>query len=522
VKVLNRKDYDALLVDLDGVITRTAAVHAAAWKQLFDEFLQKHASRTGQSFESFDIEHDYASYVDGLPRLKGIETFLQSRNLSLPYGTSEDDPEQDTVNGLGKRKNAYFLKAMETVGVELYEPAVDFVRKAKAKGFACAVVSSSKNCRVILEKVGLSDLFELRMDGLEIARLGLQGKPDPDMFLIAAKRLGVTPERAVVLEDAISGVEAGRKGGFGLVIGVNRIHQKGVLQAHGADWEVTDMGTVLLESTGPDKEDHHSDIPSALDHLDEMVHRITEKRPAVFLDYDGTLTPIVDRPEWASLSEKMKQTIDALARTCAVAIVSGRDRPDVEKLVGLDSVVYAGSHGFDIRGPADLRLQHESGLQTQPALEAAAHELDQQLGNIAGIKVERKAFAVTIHFRLVEESLVPEIREKVEQAAGKHPGLRITGGKKIFELRPDIEWDKGKAVLWLVEALHLKGTAVPIYIGDDETDEDAFAVLGEGGIGIVVTEERPVTQARYRLRDPEEVRKFLSELTAKLRTSVNH
>ncbi len=229
MKILNPKGFDALLVDLDGVITKTAAVHAAAWKTLFDEFLKKRALPTNEEYEPFDRDRDYRMYVDGLPRYKGVETFLHARGISLPYGSPEDDPDHETICGLGNKKNRYFQDTLHTTGVDRYEPAVAFIRKAQSKGFKCAVVSSSKNCQTILEEAGLANLFEVRVDGLEIERLGFQGNPDPDMFLEAAKRLGVKPKRVIVLEDAVSGVKAGRKGGFGLVIGVNRSHRVGTL-----------------------------------------------------------------------------------------------------------------------------------------------------------------------------------------------------------------------------------------------------------------------------------------------------
>ncbi|MBA3967126.1 MAG: trehalose-phosphatase, partial [Nitrospirales bacterium] len=353
----------------------------------------------------------------------------------------------------------------------------------------------------------------VRVDGIEIARMGLHGKPDPDMFLEAAKRLRVKPERAIVLEDAESGVKAGRKGGFGLVIGVNRSHQEGALRAHGADWEVSDFRTVTVESKAKSEgADVSPENLSALEHMEELAQKFEGNRLAFFLDYDGTLTPIVDQPEAAILSDDMRETIDRLARYSPVAIVSGRDRADVRKLVQLDTVVYAGSHGFDIAGPNNLHLEHEEGRKSQPALRAAGDELHQRLRDIAGIRIERKAFAVAVHFRLVEDSSVPDIKQMVENVAGQYPDLRITGGKKIFELRPDIDWDKGKAVLWLLEALQLDNKTLPIYIGDDETDEDAFTALQERGIGILVSHDPKETEAQYSLRDLDEVQKFLSLL----------
>jgi alpha,alpha-trehalase len=272
---------------------------------------------------------------------------------------------------------------------------------------------------------------------------------------------------------------------------------------------------VIIEWTeNPEGKDVDREIPSVLEHMEAFVQEIEGKRLAVFLDYDGTLTPIVDRPELATLSEGMRETIKHLGEYCPIAIVSGRDRSDVQELVGLDTVVYAGSHGFDIIGPDNLHLQHKEGRKSWPALRAAANELDRKLCDITGVKVERKEFGVAVHFRLVNDSLVPKVKRIVETVANQHPELRITGGKKVFELRPAIDWDKGKAVAWLLEALALGEDTVPIYIGDDETDEDAFHALKMRGIGILVAQASQSTEARYGLRDPDEVKGFLTALIA--------
>ena len=241
-----RSRFDAFLFDLDGVITRTAALHAAAWKKLFDDYLTTEATRTGTAFVPFDIVTDYRAHVDGKPRHAGVRDFLASRGIRLPEGTPKDDPGQDTVHGLGKRKNRYFLAALEHEGVRVYQSAVALVREVRARGIKTAVVSSSRNTAAILRVARLTDLFQVRVDGVEVVRLGLPGKPDPAMFLEAARRLGVPPERGVVFEDATAGVEAGRRGGFGLVVGVGEGEHAERLREHGADIVVADLGTVEL------------------------------------------------------------------------------------------------------------------------------------------------------------------------------------------------------------------------------------------------------------------------------------
>ncbi|MGE5358753.1 MAG: HAD family hydrolase [Bacteroidales bacterium] len=224
----------ALLFDLDGVLTRTATLHAAAWKKLFDEYLAARATRTGEPFVPFQLIADYRTYVDGRPRYDGVQTFLASRGVVLPWGAPTDPATQETVCGLGNRKDTYFEASLKDQGVETFPQAIDLVRKARQRGLRTAVVSSSKNCAAILRAAGVSDLFDARVDGCEAERLGLPGKPAPDTFLEAARRLGVAPDCAVVFEDAISGVQAAKRGGF-RVVGVDESGRGASLLEHGAD-----------------------------------------------------------------------------------------------------------------------------------------------------------------------------------------------------------------------------------------------------------------------------------------------
>lgn len=241
---IDRRRIDALLFDLDGVVTRTAVVHAAAWKRLFDDFLRRQA--LGQTWQPFDIESDYRRYVDGKPRHDGVRSFLQSRGLILPEGTREDGPEAETVHGLAERKNGYVLAHLAEKGVQPYEAAVTVLREARARGFKTAVVSASENCAAVLAAASLAELFDVRVDGTDIARLALRGKPAPDTFLEAARRLGVEPARTVVLEDALAGVQAGRAGGFALVVGVDRVGHAEALRCNGADVVVTRLSEIEL------------------------------------------------------------------------------------------------------------------------------------------------------------------------------------------------------------------------------------------------------------------------------------
>ncbi len=246
VVTLSPRDYDAALFDLDGVLTRTATVHAAAWKKLFDDFLQARAQATGEPFQPFDIQADYRRYVDGKPRLDGVTSFLASRGIDLPLGSPEDETHEATVHALGKLKDQYFTERLAAQGVERYEGAVDLVKALRSQDVRVAVVSSSNNCAAVLKAAGIAHLFEARVDGLDITRMGLRGKPAPDSFLEGARRLGADPARTIVIEDALAGVQAGRAGGFGLVIGVDRVGHSQALREAGATVVVPTLAQIQV------------------------------------------------------------------------------------------------------------------------------------------------------------------------------------------------------------------------------------------------------------------------------------
>lgn len=237
--------FDAVLFDLDGVLTATAKVHAACWKKMFDDFMRRRAASNKQPFQPFDIETDYRPYVDGKLRYEGVRSFLESRGIHLPYGDPESPPGHETICGLGNLKDEMVKEILESDGVEIYNGAVAFVRHLRRQGIKTAVVSASSNCGAVLKAAGIEDLFDVRVDGEAAARLKLAGKPAPDTFLRAAEELGVDPKRAVVFEDAISGVQAGRAGGFGLVIGVARKGDAKALKENGADIVVNDLSEML-------------------------------------------------------------------------------------------------------------------------------------------------------------------------------------------------------------------------------------------------------------------------------------
>ncbi|MEW5744602.1 MAG: trehalose-phosphatase [Nitrospirota bacterium] len=503
-----KADFDAVVFDLDGVVTDTATVHAEAWKRMFDEFLEEYAVRNGIPFTPFDRDADYRLYIDGRPRIDGVRSFLRSRDIRLPEGAPGDAPGKESVHALGNLKNRYFREQLERQGVRAYGSTVALIHALKRQGIKTAVISSSKNAAPVLEAAGLAGLFDVKVDGIDAERLGIEGKPAPDILLEACRQLGAEPGRTAVVEDALAGVRAGRAGGFKLVIGVARKGDRDALLGNGADIAVEDLSEVGAEDAG-----EREFLPSALDSVSEIAQKAAGKRLAVFLDYDGTLTPIVETPDRAVMTEDMRQVITRLAQYCTVGIISGRDLGDVRDKVAVGSAVYAGSHGFDISGPGGT-MEGPAGIEEfLPVLDEAEEELSRGLGAVRGALVERKRFAIAVHYRRVAPEEVRTVEEVVDRVASGYPQLRKTYGKKVFELRPSIDWDKGKALLSLLRTLGLGSEGVlPVYIGDDVTDEDAFRELRGRGLGIVVRDEPFETAAAYSLKDPGEVRELLRAL----------
>ena len=503
--ILDPERYHALIFDLDGVVTRTADLHAQAWKRMFDSYFHELKGR-GRDVPEFDVASDYTRYVDGKPRYRGVQSLLEARGINLPYGSPSDPPERETVCGLGNRKNRIFHQLLEEKGAELFPDGASLVRRARESGLRVALVTSSRNGRNVLKSVNLTESFEVIQDGNDAAREKLTGKPSPDIFLAAARKLGVPPQKAVVFEDAISGVQAGKAGDFGLVIGVDRVggtHERDLLE-NGADRVFSDLDEIRF-SHAPSPE-HQP--PSALDILPRIEERAAPAGLSVFLDYDGTLTPIVPRPEDAKLAPSMRETVCALASRCLVGIVSGRDLDDVRSMVALENVVYAGDHGFNILTPENGRFSPAE--KHLPLIRNAAGKLKDLVSRIPGAWLEQKTYTLSVHFRETPEDLVSDLLGIVEKVAGDEE-LRLTKGKKVFELRPGMEWDKGMAISWLRRELGLEST-FSLYIGDDTTDEDGFKALGRNGMGILVTDAPKPTAARALLADTEQVERFLSEL----------
>ncbi|MDH3512806.1 MAG: trehalose-phosphatase [Gammaproteobacteria bacterium] len=509
-----RNAFDAVLFDMDGVVTDTAEAHSSAWKLLFDDYLGQRAQRGGDEFVPFDERGEYRRYVDGMPRLDGVQSFLASRGIHLPFGNSQDGPDQETICGLGNRKDGFFNEWLRQNRVRTFPGTMEFIQDLRAAGVKVAVFSASRNTERVLKNANVQHLFDAQVDGRQMARLDLPGKPDPAMLLLAAKKLSLPAQRCVIVEDAIAGVQAGARGDFAFVVGINRDDYADELRAHGADLVVSDLSELHFAEVNGLKPKQVNDLDSVWGSRKRLETHLQSRRLAVFLDYDGTLTPIVADYRKAFLPESMRETLSRLARNATVGVISGRDLQDVRKLVGLDTIYYSGSHGFELAGPDGWHHIQKDAAGFLPDLDAAETALRQNLAVIAGHAVERKQFSIAIHYRQVEDSLVADVEATVDAVLAQHAQLRKGHGKKVFELQPRIDWDKGRAVEQLLDMLELadSSAAISIYIGDDLTDEAVFRVLRQPNMSIVISDSDRTTSADYVLKDCQDVESFLAWL----------
>lgn len=524
---MSQYSFDAVILDLDGVITQTASIHFQAWKATFDEYLRLREKRNQEEFREFTYENDYLLYVDGKPRYEGVKSFLESRGINIAFGKPSDSPRKETICGIGNKKNLMFLDIIRTKGVEVYPSTIKFIKSLKKAGIRIGVASSSKSCKLILKAAGIEELFETRVDGIVSAQLKLKGKPEGDIFVRAARNLGARPAKSVVVEDAISGVLAGRNGGFGLVLGVARKENEAELFDHGADMVVQDLGEINIEimerwfKRKPRplfKSLRRKEIGKEKKIVNPCYFRsfssilFSKKKFIFFLDYDGTLTPIVKRPELAVMNKEMRAVVRKLSRKHTVVIVSGRLRREVEKLVGIKGLLFAGSQGFDIKGPKLSMLKPEAKKMI-PLISKIIKQLRLRLKNIPGVLVEEKKFSVAVHYRLVNQKHLPKIKKVVDSLVKKQDKLLLLRGKKVYEILPDIDWDKGKAIRWIMQALKISWRQVTaVYLGDDVVDEDAFRTIRTRGIGILVSQKPKESAADFQLFSTKEVKRLFEKI----------
>ncbi len=485
--------FDAVIFDVDGVLTRTAKVHERTWKRVFDRVLQAHGDRRPFTHE------DYLAHVDGKPRLDGLRDFLASREITL------DDAR---LQALADEKNRLFLRLLDEEGVEVFDDAVRQVRHLRAHGFSIAFVSSSRNASRVLSAAGLDGLCDLRIVGRTADEQGLRGKPD--IFRQAIRRLGVEPPNAIVVEDAVAGVRAASEVGAGLVVGVARNGGETGLSRAGAHRVVRQLDAldfVVEPGSRPSRE-----LRSALS-AGVLEDHLQGRKPVLFLDFDGTLAPIVPHPDDARLDPELRAAIDELSQRCTVAVISGRDREDVERRVGLEGIWYAGSHGLDVRSPRGDVFAPEGVERAAPELDRAARLVERELGSRPGVVVERKRFALAVHYRMASDEDTEHAIRVVSELARRSDHLVVRAGERVVELRPDVAWDQGRAVEHMLRAIGAGAPSyVPAYLGDGHTDEDAFRALRHRGLGVLVGCARRPTHADVRLEGPGEVATFLARL----------
>ena len=495
--------HDAVLFDLDGVTTDTASLHQAAWRRLFDDYLAGRPQAPGEDHRPF-TDTDYRHLIDGKPRDDGVRDFLAARGVTLGA-----DPKT-VVRELGDRKQEIFA-AQIAAGVPVFDSTVSLARRLVRAGVRVAVFSASRNCAGVLESAGITEAFPVRVDGVIAAELGLPGKPDPAMLLETARRLGVRPGRAVVVEDSEAGVSAARAGGFGLVVGVDRAGTaREALLGCGADAVVGDLAEVTLRTI----DRRMSQLPDALRCFDQIAGAAGARRPAIFFDFDGTLSEIVNDPASATLVAGAEKALTSLAALYPVAVLSGRDLADIRDRVGIPGLWYAGSHGFEMVGPDGAHHRNEAAAQAIPVLEAAAAELTGRLAPLAGVAVEHKRYAVAVHYRNAGPEAAATVTAAVHEI-GRRSGLRVTSGRMVVELRPDLDWDKGSTLEWIADRIAGEEPLLPMFLGDDLTDEDGFDAVLHDGIGIVVRHSEDgdrATAARFSLPDPTHVVEFVERL----------
>ena len=444
--------HDAVIFHLDGLVADTASIEAAAWKTTFDDYLARRPANENEDHSPF-ADDDYRRHVDNRPRLDGVADFLASRRIFLPRGAQEDTFEE-TMCGLGNRMHNVFLDLLDEA-VPALESTVDLLRELQEAGLAAGLYTPSRNWHRVLRAADIENLFAVHVDGGIAGGLARDGRPESAVFFEIARRLAANPSRSVLVVDAEAAVEAGREGGFAVVIGVKRTGGADQLLACGVDVVVDDLSHVEIRKG--DK--HVAQLPDALNSYGQLVGVIAGRKPFVCLDYDGTLSEIVSDPDAATLVDGAAEALEHLVALHPVAILSGRDLGDIRDRVGISGIWYAGSHGFELIGPDGTYHQNDVAVAALPALETAAVELRDDLEPIPGVRVEHKRFAVAVHYRNVAAEHVAEVAAAAHRRGRQH-GLRVTNGRKVVELRPNVDWDKGDALRWISDSIHQPGRAV--------------------------------------------------------------
>lgn len=493
-----------IIFDMDGVITQTATLHFKAWKITIENFFT-------QIFDEKKLftENDYFHYLDGMTRKEGVANYFLNIGLSEDMLKGIYKNLEECIEDLCKKKNTLLLQILSEETVECFPDSLKFIEFLLLQDYKIGLISSSKNCLPILKKTQIDNIFSVYVDGLFCEQMNLPGKPHPAIFLEAAKRLDLLPEECLIVEDAIAGVCAAKKGGFG-VVALDRKNKlyKDFLKFQ-PDFVLNDLSsnqTFLYHQLRK-----HATLQPGFKSLSCIMDLIeNENQLAIFLDYDGTLTPIVETPDKAVLSQRMFHCLTQLSQNYLTVIMSGRELKNLKKLINVPTIFYSGNHGLEFIAPNDEIVSYQVGEEFKEELSFVYLHLVSLLRTIEGCIVENKKYSLSIHYRLVSESKHLYISQVIDEVLSDCPNLIRHSGKKVFEIRPNIIWNKGVASAFILNNLKLKNpNIIPLYIGDDLSDEDAFETFDKGGITIKVMDQPETTKAHYFLNSPSEVENFL-------------
>lgn len=497
----------AVIFDMDGVVTQTASLHFKAWKCIIEQFLPR--INKNNSF----TEEDYFYCLDGMPRKEGLTQYFKAIDLSKDLIHILYKNLEECIEDLCQQKNALVIQWLSEQTIECFPDTLKCIEFLLSRGYQIALISSSKNCRLILQKAGISQIFSVYVDGIISEQLKLPGKPHPAIFLEAAKRLNVLPQECLVVEDALAGVKAAKEGGFGKVVALdrkNRLYHE--FLKLDPDYILSDLSPdqIMLY--------HHLTDNRTLESGFRVIPLIwnllkNQNQLVLFLDYDGTLTPIVETPEKAILSQPMRQCLARLSQNYLTVVMSGRGLENLKKIIDISTIFYAGNHGFECLGPEHDELTYQVGNEYREDIISLYQQLVHLLKNIPGCIIENKNCSLSIHYRLVKNHWHQNICDVLDDVLTDYPNLIRHCGKMVFEIRPHVAWNKGLASEYILNQFKLKNpNLIPIYIGDDVSDEDAFEVFKDKGITIKVMDYIQYTKAHYFLHSPLDVQKFLNYL----------
>jgi alpha,alpha-trehalase len=508
--VIDPRYHDAVIFQVDGVLADAAAVQHRAWASVFDDYLERRPAYGGEDHSPV-TDDDYRQLVDGKPRPEGVADFLASRGISLPGGVPSDTGD-GTIYGLVNRQKRLYADLLDGV-LPPFGAMVALMRNLLGIDVAAMAVHASSPGRQLSKVAGVDSLLDVEIGGTAAEWLGIADNPWPAVapettnILDAARELGVRPHRTVVVGDSEAGLSAGCDAGFALVIGVDSSERAdGVIQ-WGADVVVADLADIAVR-TGDKR---ISEIPNALQSYAQLAGIAIGRKSALFLNYDVALSRVASNSDTVALVDGAAQALKSLAGLFPIVVVSGRELAEIRDLVGIPGIWYAGSHGFELAGPDGSHREYEAGTVAVPALAGAAAALRGALEQIPGVRIVHTRFAVEVHYRDVASERVGEIVATTRRL-GQRNRLRIATGPTRIELRPQVDCGKGTMLAWIQSHIDGSNSAVPIYIGGDISDEDAFEAVQLGGIGIAVRQEEDGdrrTAARFVLDGPDQVREVL-------------